>query len=228
MLPREFLIPQYTCIKFTWLQYLVSLENFSQGTVTIASNSGTVLTNKTGLYTLQQTRTPRTLTQCLSSHVDCLGIIAKNVNVTLLILNGKCLFKCQTLKGEIFQNYLTVTKILLSHPLSKAVLGFNILAILIHCALELLEPLSITLLLVNIVWGFSLGKNSCVHVVYTLLNLDDISCMNARDSTIIGTPEGILQLIFHYSLNLTVMLSLLDKVLLHCLVVSINCFIIYY
>ena len=39
---------------------------------------------------------------------------------------------------------------------------------------------------------FSLGKNSCVHVVYIQLNLGDISCMTTRDSTTIGILEGIL------------------------------------
>ena len=72
------------------------------------------------------------------------------------------------------------------------ILTCNTSAILTYCALELLEPLSIILSLVNIDWGFSLGKNSYVYIVYIQLNLGNISCMPVRDSTTIGTTEGIL------------------------------------
>ena len=72
------------------------------------------------------------------------------------------------------------------------VLGCNISAILTYCVLELLKLSSITLLPVNIARGFSLGKNSCVHAVYIQLNLGNISCITARNSTTIETPEEIL------------------------------------
>jgi len=84
-----------------------------------------------------------------------------------------------------------ISNLLNCQPL-KVVLGCNILAIPTCCALELLEPLSIMLPSVNIVWDSSLGKISHIYVVYILLNLGDTSCMTARDLTNIEILEGIL------------------------------------
>ena len=92
---------------------------------------------------------------------------------------------------------------LLSCQLLEAVLSYNNSAIPTHCALELLESLSIMSPSVNIVWDSSLGKSFHVHVVYILLKLDDISCMTARDSTNIETLKEILYLILCYSSNST-------------------------
>jgi len=148
--------------------------------------------------------------------------------VTLSSLNGKHPSNCQTLKERIFSSYLTAISNLSNCQLLEVVLGYNNSAIPTHCALELLEPSSIMLPSVNIVWDSSLGKSFCVHAVYTLLKLDDISCMTARDSTNIGTLEGILYLIFCYSSNLTLTPFPLIKTLFCCVVFSITCIFSFY
>jgi len=78
------------------------LREFFLRTITITLSSRTALANKTGCYTLYWTKIPRALTHSLSSYANHPGIIAKNTNTTLFFLNGKCLFKHQTLKGETF------------------------------------------------------------------------------------------------------------------------------
>ena len=118
---------------------------------------------------------------------------------------------------------MTVISNLLNHQPLEAVLGYNNSAILTHCTLELLEPSSIMSPSVNIVWDSSLEKSFCVHVVYILSKLGNISCMTARDSTNIGTLEGILYLIFCYSSNLTLMPFPLIRMLFCHIVFSITC-----
>ena len=103
------------------------------------------------LYTLVDKDSKRFLTLSLSSHVNYLGISVKSGNIILFSYSGKYLFKWQILKEEIFWNYWTTTSTLLNCRLLKAVLGYNISAILTHCAPEPLEPLSIMLPLVNII-----------------------------------------------------------------------------
>ena len=115
----------------------------------------------------------------------------------------------------------------MSCQLSRIVLGFNISATLTHYMLELLKPLSIILPLVNIDWGSFLEKNFCVHAVYILLNLGDISCTTARDSTITRIQEEILLLTSHCSLNTTVMPSLKKNILLYQLTYSLFSFVIF-
>ena len=160
------------------------------------------------------------MTQCLSFHANHLGIIAKSRNATLFSLNRKCPSNHQTLKERIFWSYLTAISNLSNHQPLETVLGYNILAIPTHCVLELLEPLSIMPPSVNIIWDSSLEKS--FHV-YTLLKLDDISCMTVKDSTNIGTLEGILYLIFCYSSNLTLMPFLLTRTLFCHIAFSITC-----
>ena len=96
------------------------------------------------------------------------------------------------------------------------VLSCNILAFPTHCVLESLKQLLIMLPSVNIISNSSLGKIFCIHVVYILLKLDDISCMNVRGSTDIRILEEILLLISHYSSNLTLVLFPLFKASLIC------------
>jgi len=79
------------------------------------------------------------------------------------------------------------------------------------CVLKPFEQLLITLPLANIVLNSSLGKIFCVHVVYILLKLDNISCINIRGSMDIGILEEILLLISYYSSNLILVLSPLFK-----------------
>jgi len=62
---------------------------------------GTVPANKTGHYTFEWTKAPRALTHGLSSHANCSGITAKNINATPFFLNGKCLSKHQTLREKL-------------------------------------------------------------------------------------------------------------------------------
>jgi len=93
--------------------------------------------------------------------------------------------------------------------------------------LELLKLLPIILPLVNIDWGSFLGKNFCVYAVYILLNLGDISCTTARDSTITGIQEKILLFTLHCSLNTTVMPSPKENTLLYQLTYSLFSFVIF-
>ena len=112
-----------------------------------------------------------------------------------------------------------------NHQISKVVLGCNNLVTLTHCALEPLELLSIMHPLVNIVWDSFLGRTSCVHVAYIQLKPEDISYMNVRGSTNIGTLEGIPLLILHYFSNLTLVLFLLVRSLLIHIMFSITIFL---
>ena len=63
--------------------------------------------------------------------------------------------------------------------------GFNILATPTHFVQELLEQLSIMLQLVNIDLDSSLERTFHIHVGYTLLKPNDISCTSVGDLIII-------------------------------------------
>ena len=115
----------------------------------------------------------------------------------------------------------------MSCQLSRIVLGFSISATLTHYMLELLKPLSIILPSVNINWGSFLGKNFHVHAVYILLNLGDISCTTARDSTITRIQEEILLLTSHCFLNTIVIPSPKENTLLYQLTYSLFSFVIF-
>ena len=84
---------------------------------------------------------------------------------------------------------------------------------LICFALELLEPLSTIHLLVNTDSGSSLRRTFYVLVVYTLLNLGDISCIIVGDLTITGIQEETQLVTSPYSLNSTAKLFCLKKTL---------------
>ena len=73
----------------------------------------------------------------------------KKCEYNSILSQQKMSFQVLDLKERNFLELLD--SILLSHLLSMVVLGCNISAILTHCMLELLEPLSIMLLLVNII-----------------------------------------------------------------------------
>jgi len=148
--------------------------------------------------------------------------------MTLSSLNRKCPSNHQTLKERIFLSYLTVISNLSNHWLLETVLGYNYSAIPTHYALELLEPSSIILPSVNIIWDSFLEKSFHVYAVYTLLKLGDISCITARDSTNIGILEGILYLIFYYFSNLTLISFPLIKTLFCHIVFNITCIFSFY
>ena len=166
--------------------------------------------------------------QFLSFYANHLGIIAKSKNVTLFSFNGKYSFNCQTLKKRIFWSYLTVISNILNYQLLEAVLSYNNLAILTHCALKLLEPSSIMPPLVNIIWDSFPRKSFYVHMVYTLSKLGNISCMTARDSINIGTLKGILHFIFCYSSNLTLTPFSLIRTLFCHIMFSITCILFFH
>jgi len=88
----------------------------------------------------------------------------------------------------------------------KAVLGYSTSACQTHCVLELLGPLSITLLSANISWDSSLGKISCVHVACILWKQEDTYYMNVVSSTNTGILEGTLLLTLLYFSNLILVL----------------------
>ena len=115
--------------------------------------------------------------------------------------------------------------ILSNCQISKVVLGYNNLVTLTHCALELLELLSIMYPLVNIIWDSSLKRTSCVYMAYIQLKPEDISYMNVRGSINIGTLEEISLLILYYFFNLTLVLFLLDRPLIICSMFSTTIFL---
>ena len=80
------------------------------------------------------------------------------------------------------------------------------LGLVVATTLEPLNQSLITLPSANIILNSSLRKIFCVYVIYILLKLDVIFCMNVRSLTDIGILEGILLLILHYSSNLTLVL----------------------
>ena len=65
--------------------------------------------------------------------------------------------------------------------------------------------------LINIDLGSSLRRNFHVLVVYTLLNLSDISCIIIEDLTITGIQEKTQLVTSPYSLNSTAELFCLNK-----------------
>ena len=65
--------------------------------------------------------------------------------------------------------------------------------------------------LINIDLGSSLRRNFHVLVVYTLLNLSDISCIIIGDLTITGIQEETQLVTSPYSLNSTAELFCLNK-----------------
>ena len=69
--------------------------------------------------------------------------------------------------------------------------------------------------LANIDSGFSLKRTFYVLVVYTLLNLSDISHMIIGDLTITGIQKETQLLTSHYSLNLIAELFHSKKTLLY-------------
>jgi len=79
-----------------------------------------------------------------------------------------------------------MTTISLNHLMSKKVLGSKLLAIQTPYMHVLQEQLLITLQLVSIDLDSSLEKNLNVHAVYTPLNQDTISFMNAVGLMVIG------------------------------------------
>ena len=110
----------------------------------------------------------------------------------------------------------------------KTVLGCNILAFPTCCVLEPLKQLLIMLLLVNIILNSSLGKILHVYAVYIPLKLDNISCINVRDSMNIGILEEILLLTSYYSSDLTLVLFHLFKASLIYNIFSITFFSIFF
>jgi len=70
--------------------------------------------------------------------------------------------------------------------------------------------------LINTDSGSSLRRTFHVLVVYTLLNLSDISCIIIEDLTITGIQEETQLVTSPYSLNSTAELFCLKKTLLHC------------
>ena len=150
-----------------------------------------------------------------TSHANYLETSVRNTSATTLYCSGKHHFKCLISKEEISLNFWTVTLNHLFLQTLRVAYGFNILVILICFALELLE-LSLTMhLLVNTDSGSFLKKTFHVFVVYTLLNLSNISCMIVGDLTITGIWEETQLLTSPYSLNSTAGLFYLKKALLY-------------
>ena len=148
-LPRESLIHYYIHIRSILLLSFKNSEISLEEITTITSNSGIVLAKNWLLHFLVDKDTKSFNSSLSFLYKLSWDFCKKNVSVIPFFLNGGCPSKHWILKEKFFLNSSMMISILLKYLLSKVVHGFNTLITLILSALELLELLSIMLLLAN-------------------------------------------------------------------------------
>ena len=115
MLLKEFLILQYIHIKSIRYLFLANSGSSLKEVSKIPLNSGIVLVIAIGVYIWLLIKKWRNLISLLFFHTNLLGILVGKMNVIIFLTARKYISKLQTIKDNIFWNFLIITCDLLYH-----------------------------------------------------------------------------------------------------------------